>query len=359
MSDGTLQHEGLRAERLAEIGDRLRQRREALGLSLDAVCARTKIQRRLLQALETANVAILPEPVYVRGFIRQYADALELDGTELSMAYPLENVGPSRASWGAIVPAPRVRPLHLYGLYIVLLVLSVVGLSVLIQRSNSWGPAARSPVPTAAVPTPPESPTPPTPAPTVSPSPAAIATPTPSPSPTPEASPEPSPEASPTPTPSPEASPSPSASPTAASSPAASPTPAVAASPAPASPAPTANSNSNSNNAAARPAGSVAVARAVTPLLTFPTRAAFDPQGIRVEMVARDQSWVRVVVDGKVEFEGVLKAGMEQGWSAKESLVVRSGNAGGIVLSHNGAEPKPMGEPGTIQEQEFRAAIAN
>ncbi|GAB4351855.1 MAG: hypothetical protein Fur0042_20220 [Cyanophyceae cyanobacterium] len=350
MSDGTLQHEGLRAERLAEIGDRLRQRREALGLSLDAVCAHTKIQRRLLHAIETANVAILPEPVYVRGFIRQYADALDLNGTELSMAYPLENVGPSRASWGAIVPAPRVRPLHLYGLYIVLLVLSVVGLSVLIQRSSSWGPAARSPVPTAAVPTPPEPPTPTTPTPTVSPSPAAIATPTPtpSPSPTPAASPTPTPEPtseaspSPTPTASPVASPSPAAT----SSPAASPTPRAAASPAPASPAPAAN-------------GSVAVARAVTPLLNFPTRAAFDPQGIRVEMVARDQSWVRVVVDGKVEFEGVLKAGMEQGWSAKESLVVRSGNAGGIVLSHNGAEPKPMGEPGTIQEQEFKAAIAN
>lgn len=351
MSDGTLQHEGLRAERLAEIGDRLRQRREALGLSLDAVCARTKIQRRLLQAIETANVAILPEPVYVRGFIRQYADALELNGSELAMAYPLENVGPSRASWGAIVPAPRVRPLHLYGLYILLLVLSVVGLSVLVQRSSSWGPASRSQAPTTAT-APPPTPAPAPPAPTVSPTPtppeasptpAAIASPEPSPSPSPEASPspepEPSPSASPTPTPTPTPSPSPSAPP-------------AAARPAPASPAP---ANPSASNAGGSGSGAVAVAQAISPLLKFPTRAAFDPQGIRVEMMAKDQAWVRVVVDGKVEFEGVLKAGMEQGWSAKESLVVRSGNAGGIVLSHNGAEPKPMGEPGTIQEQEFKA----
>ena len=328
MSEGTLQHDGLRGEQLAAIGDRLRQQRESLGLSLDAVCARTKIQRRLLVAIETAQVAILPEPVYVRGFIRQYGNAVGLNGSELAEQYPIESVNVPRTING-IIPTPNVRPLHLYGLYVLLLVASVVGLSIIVERSRSWNPAQSTPDAVASP---------------------AVAPPPPAPAPSPEASPSASPTevaASPEPSPSPEASPS--ASPTeAAASPEPSPSPETSPSASPAaaaaSPAPAPDSE---------PTGEIQQARAISTYLKFPRQAAFDPESVRVDMVAKDDSWVRVVVDGKVEFEGVIKAGSEQGWSAKESLVVRSGNAGGVVLSRNGSDPKPMGDRGTIAEQEF------
>lgn len=51
-------------------GTLLREAREAAGLSLDDVASRTKISRNQLEALEAESVRLLPEPVYVRAFIR-------------------------------------------------------------------------------------------------------------------------------------------------------------------------------------------------------------------------------------------------------------------------------------------------
>ncbi len=59
--------------RLREIGQYLRQVREEKHLSLEEIAARTRIQPRLLRAIEESQVRALPEPIYVQGFLRQYA----------------------------------------------------------------------------------------------------------------------------------------------------------------------------------------------------------------------------------------------------------------------------------------------
>lgn len=66
----------------AGIGEELRRAREELGLSLEDVERATKIRRRYLEGIEREDYGVMPAPVYVRGFVRTYADHLGLDGEE-------------------------------------------------------------------------------------------------------------------------------------------------------------------------------------------------------------------------------------------------------------------------------------
>ncbi|NWF99344.1 MAG: helix-turn-helix domain-containing protein, partial [Thermoanaerobaculaceae bacterium] len=54
----------------------LRRLRELRGLSLADIAQRTKIRPAILAALEAEDVALLPAPVYVRGFVLQIAKLL-------------------------------------------------------------------------------------------------------------------------------------------------------------------------------------------------------------------------------------------------------------------------------------------
>ncbi len=78
---------------MKEIGEKLKARREELGLSLQEVQQETKIRTKYLQALEDGDDSVIPGTVYVRGFIRSYADYLGLDGIALAQEY--KNLKPS------------------------------------------------------------------------------------------------------------------------------------------------------------------------------------------------------------------------------------------------------------------------
>ena len=69
---------------LASIGQKLKSAREAQGLTLVQVYERTKIPLNHLQAVEEGDTEDLPEPVYILGFIKRYADCVGLDGQVLS-----------------------------------------------------------------------------------------------------------------------------------------------------------------------------------------------------------------------------------------------------------------------------------
>ncbi len=64
---------------IQRIGARLRQEREQQGLSLEQVATTTRISRTHLDNLEQGELARLPEPIYVQGFINRYARCLNLD----------------------------------------------------------------------------------------------------------------------------------------------------------------------------------------------------------------------------------------------------------------------------------------
>ncbi|EEL54741.1 Transcriptional regulator [Bacillus cereus F65185] len=68
---------------VTELGQKLKETREAKGLSIDQLHEITKIQKRHLVAIEEGNYDVLPGAFYARAFIKQYADAVGLNGEEL------------------------------------------------------------------------------------------------------------------------------------------------------------------------------------------------------------------------------------------------------------------------------------
>jgi cytoskeletal protein RodZ len=62
-------------------------RREARGASLEAVVRATRLTRTVLLALEEDRFEDLPAPVYVRGFLKIYAQFLHVDGDQVLDAY--------------------------------------------------------------------------------------------------------------------------------------------------------------------------------------------------------------------------------------------------------------------------------
>jgi transcriptional regulator with XRE-family HTH domain len=72
---------------VADVGARLRASREAKRLSLDTVAATTRVQSRILSAIEKNDPAALPPRPYGRGFVRAYARELGLNPDETVRDY--------------------------------------------------------------------------------------------------------------------------------------------------------------------------------------------------------------------------------------------------------------------------------
>ncbi|MBB3694089.1 helix-turn-helix domain-containing protein [Sphingomonas sp. BK580] len=142
MSDGELPAQ---APAPGSVGARLRAAREAQGLSLAEVAARTRVTQRFLEALEMDRLDLLPSPTYASGFARAYARAVGLDQADVGRAIrgelargamPLrqhhieEIADPSRApSRGLVIVAA--------GLALAVLVLGVLWLSTGMFRGTT------------------------------------------------------------------------------------------------------------------------------------------------------------------------------------------------------------------------------
>lgn len=72
---------------MASIGDRLRAAREKNKLSLEKVHKDIKIHPRILRAMEEDKGDELLSPIYIKGFLRKYAQYLKLDSRELVEEY--------------------------------------------------------------------------------------------------------------------------------------------------------------------------------------------------------------------------------------------------------------------------------
>jgi len=68
------------------IGQQLRQARKARSLTLEDVAQATHMRVHYLQALESNDIEALPSMVQARGFLRSYAEFLELDAEPLLLA---------------------------------------------------------------------------------------------------------------------------------------------------------------------------------------------------------------------------------------------------------------------------------
>ncbi len=68
-------------------GRSLRELREKLGIDLKAISSETKISLKTLEAIEAEDLDHLPAPVYLKGFLKAYAQVLRLDAQKLIEGY--------------------------------------------------------------------------------------------------------------------------------------------------------------------------------------------------------------------------------------------------------------------------------
>ncbi|MCL6434811.1 MAG: DUF4115 domain-containing protein [Leptolyngbyaceae cyanobacterium HOT.MB2.61] len=291
-------------EKLMQIADYLQNERESQAISLEEIAVKTFIPLRLLQALEQGQVERLPEPVFVQGFIRRYADALGLDGMAIAKTFPVEpppaepkpaEPEPTRATptleelprepVASVVrarrsPTPRTEipiPYVLAGS--VALVLLAVGAFSLFNRPQT---SNHSETPQQG----------------------AIATRT------------------------------------------------------------EANNQTSNNQIPIKVTPSAPQSQSS---LTAPPKAdpTVSPEPstqslpaiegpVEVAINVRDgDSWMEVVVDGKTEFEGTLKKGTQRTWTAEKNVLLISGNAGAVYVSYNQGEEKKLGNLGEVKEITF------
>ena len=72
---------------MAELGEELRRERVRRNLTFKDVEQVLHIKTTYLEAIEDGNYDIIPGQVYVKGFIRNYGNYLDLDGDRLVKAY--------------------------------------------------------------------------------------------------------------------------------------------------------------------------------------------------------------------------------------------------------------------------------
>jgi cytoskeletal protein RodZ len=115
-------------------GERLRAAREGKGLSLEEVAAQTRIPRRHLESLETADWEKLPAPTYTIGFAKSYASAVDLDRNEIGDQLRAEMGGTRATATTAEVfePADPARTMPKW------LVLAAVAAVILVIAVMTW-----------------------------------------------------------------------------------------------------------------------------------------------------------------------------------------------------------------------------
>ncbi|WP_018607107.1 helix-turn-helix domain-containing protein [Uliginosibacterium gangwonense] len=91
----------------AEVWDRLRQAREAMGLSIGDVSAYLKLTVRQIEAIEHGELDALPGAAFARGFVRNYARFLGLDPAEFLQAKDTTGLAPDADS---ATLAARINP---------------------------------------------------------------------------------------------------------------------------------------------------------------------------------------------------------------------------------------------------------
>ena len=68
-------------------GEELQRLRDEAGLSLEAISAETKISKRILVNLENGEFRYLPQKVFCRNFVAQYADLVGANPNDISDAF--------------------------------------------------------------------------------------------------------------------------------------------------------------------------------------------------------------------------------------------------------------------------------
>ncbi len=137
-------------ERQETVGQFLRKEREKRNVSLDAVAKVTRITKENLEALEKDDFQVISAPVFVRGFLRNYATFLGLDPKEVVGRYDSQtDLLPVPEDKEPPPPPPREeKPTFKILLFLSILLVGVVFSFYYFKKSS--GPTSPPP-PSAAV----------------------------------------------------------------------------------------------------------------------------------------------------------------------------------------------------------------
>lgn len=117
-----------------QLGEKLRQVREARGESFSDVTQALKLSQRQLEAIESGNYEGMPGPAFMRGFIRSYARHLGLEAETLLARYDVFQapvdftlVSNAKGDMPVTVKKKRRKGKFFFWLFVLLLVLVLVG----------------------------------------------------------------------------------------------------------------------------------------------------------------------------------------------------------------------------------------
>jgi len=300
---------------MAGVGPYLRELRERQGLSIDELSRLTRVLHHYLEALERDDLASLPAPVFTRGFIRAYCQAVSAPPEEALGLYE-RLAAPARERLVITPPPPpldqrarvvaaerrqgRARGAVLIS-FVLLVVLGGALFAVTLMLQTGWEPDGGRPAEVATPQMPAAAPVPP-PAERPIPAPPAPAAQAPRPSP-----------ASVQPVVTPPSASLPSAAPPSAGPPSASP---------PRAPTP-------------------------APVASAPPGGMASPY----RLVARttETTWMSVrTEDGRTISEETIPAGQVREWVSNRPFVLSIGNAGGVALELNGQAFPQLGPSGAV-----------
>jgi cytoskeleton protein RodZ len=88
----------------------------------------------------------------------------------------------------------------------------------------------------------------------------------------------------------------------------------------------------------------------------FLTKTAHSSAPIRLEVFAREDSWLSILADGKNIGQGVLNAQKSRTINAQKQVRLTLGNAGGVEVSFNGQPVDIDGQPKQVKELIFTPA---
>jgi cytoskeleton protein RodZ len=134
-------------------GQRLREAREAAGMSLEEIATSTRIPTRHLESLESGDFSRLPAPTYTIGFAKNFAAAVGLDRAEIGDQLRTEMGGsrPAMTSPEVFEPADPARAMPKW------LIIGTIAALALFALLFNWlynrsleGPAEEAPAEVAA-----------------------------------------------------------------------------------------------------------------------------------------------------------------------------------------------------------------
>ena len=249
------------SQALKDIGDKLKMFRNKHSICLKRVAVVTMIRINLLEAIEEGNLKELPEPVYIQGMIKRYADAIGLDGEELANSFPTAKVQEITIKSLPNLSMLQLRPYHLYFLYVLLVILAV---RLLPYVNNSYYIWIRDGITKSEK-----------------------------------------------------------------------------------------QQYKRENEVNVLPPVSQKNRKTEgrsSDQTTQKSDKQNDGQPVVLSVIAKEESWVSIKIDGKVAFEGTLAQGTQKTWSAQKQLVFFAGNAGGIIIPIDNGQNMQLGKPGEVKE---------